>query len=52
MTIDEQINDCLHKLNVLHDMIVEQRQENFDLSWQLDQVENAKVCIRRLYDDC
>lgn len=48
MTVAEQINRCMHELNVLHDIIEEQRFEDFDLHWQLDQVEYAKELVRRM----
>lgn len=50
MTIEGQINVCLHNLNVLHDMVSARRPEDFDLDWQLDQIEKAKICIEKLKD--
>lgn len=50
MTIKGQINVCLHNLNVLHDMISARQSEDFDLDWQLDQIENAKICVEKLKD--
>ena len=50
MTIKGQINVCLHNLNVLHDMVSARRSEDFDLDWQLDQIEIAKICVEKLKD--
>ncbi len=50
MTIKGQINTCLHNLNVLHDMVSHRRSEDFDLDWQLGQIEIAKIAIEKLKD--
>lgn len=50
MTIKGQINVCLHNLNVLHDMVSARRSEDWDLDWQLDQIEGAKIAIEKIKD--
>jgi len=49
--IGEQINMCLHDLNILHDMVAADRADHWDVDWQMDQIEHAKICIERLKGD-
>ena len=50
MTIKGQINVCLHNLNALHDMVSARRSEDWDLQWQLDQIDHARALIEQLKD--
>ena len=50
MTIKGQINVCLHNLNVLYEMVLHRRSEDWDLQWQLDQIDHARALIEQLKD--
>ena len=44
----KQVKECLRALNVLHDTINRYHYDNWDLGWELDQVESAKIQIEKL----
>lgn len=50
MTLNGQINACLRELNILRDMIHNKHESNWDLGWELDQIEHAKICLFRLQE--
>lgn len=44
----KQVNECLKALSVLHDTINRYHFDEWDLGWELGQVEFAKISIEKL----
>lgn len=50
MMINKQVWECLHQLNVLHDIIAMEYADRWDLTWHLDQIENARICLYKVME--
>lgn len=50
MTINNQIQTCFHDLNVLKEMVEAERNNEWDLGWQLNQIENASCCLWKIME--